>query len=422
MFRNRSTCFALMVVCGLVASVLAQEPTFYEHDGVVVVEVESVPPASNWFARTGDYVITGANTVSGYTGSACYQFEGNVESGGSVNGIMTYNIHIQNSGTYRLNMRTMEANPETNEGDKGNDCYVKMVGQDGCEGNFTKYVWLGAAYEWGWSPRLECSHHTFSDPVYELSAGTHQFQIAGRSKNFIVDRFSLIMEGSSVNGTDIDLVESPTDPSVTPLPITLYNMRGLDFPYSGTGYVRQSIWISLDASSEVRQATVSDIFAHASGAYNIRLYCVAENLGRSSYRVWVGDNLLGTYTVPLTDQGTELGIDFRAAWDGVTVNSGDEITVEANAGTLDNAVWTRAGWQKLTFMPQFDPNDVATDEHASRTPARRSSDLRQAASAYMYTLDGRRVVSQGAGALRSPRGVYIQRSPQGIHAVVPCTR
>ncbi|MBD3244268.1 MAG: hypothetical protein GF331_26990, partial [Chitinivibrionales bacterium] len=295
--HERGIGFAILgvLLCAASGTAVGQTTTFYEHDGIVVVQVESVPPGDNWHARTGDFVLTGSHTVAGYTGNSCYQFEGNAESGGSVNGIMSYDISIQTPGTYQLYMRVMEAPIETGEGDKGNDCYVRMNGQDGCEGQFTKYVLLGESYQWSWGVKLECSHHSFSDARYNLAAGTHRFQIAGRSKNFLVDRFTLALVGTSVNPYDIDLPESPTDPNIDPLPIIMYDMRAVDFPYSGTGYVKQNIWISLDAANDVRQATVAQAFPYVSGPYNVRLYAAAENTGTSTYRVWAGDNLIGTY-------------------------------------------------------------------------------------------------------------------------------
>lgn len=412
----RAAAGGMVLVFGMVS--VAQATTFYEHDGVVVVEVESVPTADNWYARTGSFVLSGSNTVAGYTGDACYQFEGNAESGGSVNGIMTYDINIQTPGTYQLYMRSMKAPIETGEGDKGNDCYVKMNGQDGCVGQFTKYVVLDESYKWSWAIKLECSHHTFSDARYDLSAGTHRFQIAGRSKNFVIDRFAMVLMGSTVNPYDIDLPESPTDPNVDPLPLVVYEMKALDFPYSGTGYVRQNIWISLDAANDVRQATVGDAFPFVSGEYNVRLYAVAENTGRSTYRAFAGDNLIGTYEVPLTDQAVELGTDFRGAWDNVQINTGDEIRIEANAGTLDNSTWTRAGWQKITFMPQFDPNNVATasPENQPRMVPHKPVAGR---SGIVYTLDGRRA-PRAAAAMRSEasRGIYVVESRHGAGRLI----
>jgi hypothetical protein len=148
-----------------------------------------------------------------------------------------------------------------------------------------------------------------------------------------------------------------------------------------------------------------------SGTYDVRLYVVAENTGMSIYRMFAGDDLLGTYEVPVTDQAVELGTEFRGAWDNVQVNAGDEIRVEADAGTLDNTTWTRAGWQKITFMAQVDPNNVSTApsrEQPRLAPAQAATGMTGA----VHTLDGRRAPPGVATAVRAPigTGVYIVQS------------
>ena len=238
----------------------AQSPVFHESNGLVVVEVEAVPPGEGWVLRQGSYALQGSNTVEGYTGDGCYHFTLNQESNGPATGTMEYSIKITNAGSYRLYMRGMEAPIETGEGDKANDCYVAMVGQDGCLGTLTKFVRLGNSFVWTYDIRSECSHHTFSDPVYDLSAGIHTFQIAGRSKNFLIDRFVLIdATKSSANPKDIALAPSATDSSdviinpgtdpvgiESPAPGTILVM-GSTVTLSGTG--ENLVW-SYDANSD----------------------------------------------------------------------------------------------------------------------------------------------------------------------------
>jgi hypothetical protein len=226
----------------------AQDKTFYEQNGLVVVECESVPPGDNWVLRSGSYSLDGSRTVEGHTGPGCYHFTGNRETSGSVNGIMTYYIHITNPGSYRLYMRGMEAPIETGEGDKANDCYIKMQGQSGCEGQFTKYVRLGGSFSWTFGIRLECSHHSFSDAVYDLSAGTHTFQIAGRSKNFLIDRF--VLHNNSLSNADPDnlnLPESPTEGGGQP--VDPPEPTVIEEPVSGTALAMGST-ITLRGSGE----------------------------------------------------------------------------------------------------------------------------------------------------------------------------
>ncbi len=66
-----------------------------------------------------------------------------------------------------------------------------MDGHTGWQGDFAKYVIVGGAkhsFKWNWAMRAEVGDHEFTQPSYELEAGEHTFYIAGRSKNFFLDR------------------------------------------------------------------------------------------------------------------------------------------------------------------------------------------------------------------------------------------
>lgn len=80
---------------------------------------------------------------------------------------------------------------ETGEGDKANDCYLKLEGADGWLGEFTKFVLLGDSFKWNWNVMGENGHHNFEAPEYKLKKGMYTIQIAGRSKNFVADRIVL---------------------------------------------------------------------------------------------------------------------------------------------------------------------------------------------------------------------------------------
>jgi len=171
---------------------------YCETNGLVIIEPESAPIVNPWLVRSGTYSLKDNKTIAGYLGNGCIHFTGNQEKSGSVNGEISYKVTIQNPGTYRLHMRAMEAPIESGKGDQANDCYVKMVGQtEGCTGKFTKFVLLGNSFQWSWNVTLECGHHNFVKADYELSAGEHIFQIAGRSKNFLIDR--IVIAKTDVN-------------------------------------------------------------------------------------------------------------------------------------------------------------------------------------------------------------------------------
>jgi len=152
---------------------------FQEADGLVVVEVESTPLEGDWVLETA---------YSGYTGTGYYRMNGNSVQSGNPNGALSYFINITNPGTYNLRIHSNKKN--VGDDTWANDCYTKMVGHSGYQGNFTKTYQSGSSETWRWSTKHE-DGSTHLDPQYTLSAGVHEFQIAGRSKDFIIDRFVL---------------------------------------------------------------------------------------------------------------------------------------------------------------------------------------------------------------------------------------
>ena len=88
-------------------------------------------------------------------------------------------------------MRGLKAHMETGEGDKANDCYLRLEGAEGWLGEYTKFVLLGESYTWWWNILGEPRYHEFEAPEYTLDPGTYKLQIAGRSKNFFIDKIVL---------------------------------------------------------------------------------------------------------------------------------------------------------------------------------------------------------------------------------------
>ncbi len=360
MIGHKQTLFGLIAALTIVPA-QSQDKTFYEQNGLVVVECESVPPGDDWVLRSGSYTLDGSHTVEGYTGNGCYHFTGNRETSGNASGFMAYGIHITNPGSYRLSMRGMEAPIETGEGDKANDCYIKMDGQSGCEGKFTKYVRLGGSFNWTFGIRLECSHHSFSDAVYDLSAGTHTFWIAGRSKNFLVDRFVLFNSDlSNVDPEDLNLPESSTDDSSLPPVPEQVAINATDFSSRGDFYI-DGKYLAIDPLNDSDQkATATENFPGTDGEYDITFYGVGEEDGESVYKLWINGDLIGEYQVDTTSESFAEGERFNRTWTGVTVNADDEIKVEAEArsnGTIEENgapggyAWSRGRWYKIDFVP-----------------------------------------------------------------------
>ncbi|MCB9896902.1 MAG: hypothetical protein H6825_02745 [Planctomycetes bacterium] len=101
----------------------ASAQDFCEQDGLVVIQVESTPPAPGWAAET---------ISSGYTGSSYYRWDGGNQFSTPGVGTLSYAFNIEHAGSYSLRIRNKFTSATPSE---GNDCWTRIDG-----GTWTKTV------------------------------------------------------------------------------------------------------------------------------------------------------------------------------------------------------------------------------------------------------------------------------------------
>lgn len=173
--------------------VMLEKRAFSDIGGKVIIEPEAMSPGGSWVVWR-DHISY--PFLEGFSGTGCIQFTGNSEVSGPADSPITIPFTIKKAGKYSLAIKGLEAPLETHEGDKANDCYVRLNGQDGWEGQDIKHVLLGPSYEWSWNVKGEPEHHDFHYPEYELDEGVHELVISGRSKNFFIDKVVLFNKDS----------------------------------------------------------------------------------------------------------------------------------------------------------------------------------------------------------------------------------
>jgi hypothetical protein len=171
--------------------------TFQEADGVVAMEVESVPVVAPWVYES---------MKDGYFGSGYYVFNGNSVQLGPVSGTISYFFNISNTGIYQMLIRS---NKNSTDGTWSNDCYTRLVDHPGYQGEHKKTFMSGSPNQWSTATKIELSHHQHVDPLYNLtSPGVYELQVSGRSKYFFIDRIVLWKEDSYSKGQVAELPES----------------------------------------------------------------------------------------------------------------------------------------------------------------------------------------------------------------------
>ena len=287
----------------LAAAPVSAAGVFVEQNGLVVVEVESEAPLSPWMSETA---------LNGFTGSAYYRMDGNTVQGGSPNGRLSYFIRIENPGTYHLRIHSNKTDPDSTW---ANDCYTRLVGHADYQGEDTKTYMSGASNQWSWNTMHEWDGQHLQ-PDYSLSAGVHELQISGRSKNYHADRFVLFKDPVSVGeATDLAKPQSPLEGGLT-YHLTVQNGTG-----SGDYSAAQVVSVRADppaSGMEFSQwsgdvATLADVFAQDTTLVmpdgDITIAAGYENVAAGTIVIECEDMQLDGYSVEdyliaTMDQGT----------------------------------------------------------------------------------------------------------------------
>lgn len=142
-----------------------------------------------------------------------------------------------------------------------------------------------------------------------------------------------------------------------------------DLFYEGTDfYLDRGKWAAIHPEKH-QTASLKTTVPVGNTTYDVALYTVGENDGRSEYEVLIGGRSLGTYLVPDSSEMFEEGPAFVKVWQNVTINEGESLEVRAKVGT-DGQEFARARWSKIVFTPLGeDPGKEAAMETAPTAPA-----------------------------------------------------
>ena len=206
---------------------------FTDDNGLIVIEIESQPPADDWVLETA---------VDGYTGSGYYRWDGPNNNGTQGEGLLEYTIQVQRTGTYRFVWRSKNVPevrglhndawlrfPDVPAGDfygVNNENVVYPVGSgftpnpEGAGGNNWFKIYQSQPEDWSWQA-LTNDNNGYIIFVDFDTPGVYTMQISGRSSDFAIDRV-VLSHDSINNNTARDLNNAQTlceeVPTATPSP------------------------------------------------------------------------------------------------------------------------------------------------------------------------------------------------------------
>lgn len=161
----------------------AADPVYIEDDGLIVIEAEQALLANPGLESKFEL----RNELAGHTGAGyLYWNGGNRYGGADSNDVLRYRLFIATPGRYTLHFHVSSRGAERD--DLNNDCWLRMDEEKW-------YKTFQASTEgWKWGARFD--HHADGKPEahYQLSAGEHVLQLAGRSQGFHIDRIHLCLD------------------------------------------------------------------------------------------------------------------------------------------------------------------------------------------------------------------------------------
>ena len=198
-----------------------QNALFEEKNGLLVVEIESVPLKSGWKKESG---------ANGFTGNSYYRWDGGNKLTTPGNGTLEYKIKINTPGIYRFQMHMKvgsgSSNTDSNDswlkipdaddfyGEHNNGSIVRPHGvcTDDCPNGQGKEGWFkmysAGTTDWTWKTLTSdrSGHKIYAD---FSQAGVYTVLVSGRSEDHLIDRF--VMYNSSIiekNATDLNNSET----------------------------------------------------------------------------------------------------------------------------------------------------------------------------------------------------------------------
>ena len=263
-------------------------------------------------------------------------------------GILHYKVNFSEAGRYYVWVRAYSTGTEDNGVHVGVDGTWPESGQrmQWCDG---KDSWT-----WGNSQRTEERHCGIPGFIYiDIDkAGEHDIQFSMREDGFEMDQFIFTKD---TNYHPEHTNESATDGSQDLLAMVkevrpsakIYPAQ--TFKNTKNAFYNDKKWLAINPE-EHEDAEASLSFDGAEGEYDVVLFTVGENDGRSVYTLKKNAETFKDFRTPLSSNMFEEGLEYVKVYANIKLNANDEIGVKAVPKSRDGKEFSRARWSGLVVV------------------------------------------------------------------------
>ncbi|MFK8110547.1 MAG: DUF5060 domain-containing protein, partial [Rubripirellula sp.] len=300
--------------------------------------------------------------------------------------VLSYKIHVKNSGRYYFWVRAHSTGGEDNGLHVGIDGTWPDSGQrlQWCEGKRT--------WRWESKQRTEKTHCGEAHKIFiDIDEGPHTIHFSMREDGFEFDKWLMTRNREFARPDDAGpathvqagqapkpyrLVAAPAQPPAKPpkkeaaaAAPSAFRMPASSFTLDGTGYyLDQGKWAAINPEQH-KEASVGQTVALPTGKYHVTLEAVGESDGQSTYVVSADDQKVGDFKCPLSSQTFEEGKKFHTTWKNVGLTEGTVIRVQSKIASKDGDEFSRARWVAVSLVPADEKTRKAAGPMMKRQPA-----------------------------------------------------
>lgn len=276
--------------------------------------------------------------------------------------IISYEVNFEKKGRYYVWGKAYSI------GSEDNGLHVGIDGQWPESGQ--RMQWCDGKKSWYWESKQRTKEVHCGVP-YQIyldvnEPGIHKIQFSMREDGFELDQWLMTTDKDFNPRTDsrFDIVEVKTKKDKVALlnlvkeisPDALI-IPALNFDTIGNGFYIDNNWLAIHPEKN-KDDVASSIYKGKSGLYDIVLFAVGENDGRSEYEVLVNDSTRGSFIPPLSIIAFDEGPDYAKSFLGVEINTNDRISVKATIGSEDGKEYSRARWRCIVLVPSGKGEDL----------------------------------------------------------------
>lgn len=269
--------------------------------------------------------------------------------------IISYKVNFQTTGRYYVWAKAFSTGSEDNG---------VHVGIDGAWPESGKRMqWCEGKKSWFWESKQRTKEVHCGVPFQIYldveKPGIHEIQFSMREDGVELDQWLMTTDKNYNPREDTNLTSAVTkevNDQKSFMDLVKSKVKdgtvisALDFKIKENGFYVNNKWLAINPTKN-KKAQASINYTGKSGLFDVVLFGVGENDGRSKYSFLVNNFPQGEFSPPLSTVPFEEGAMYAQSFSDVQINANELITIIAEIGSKDGKEFSRARWNGIAIVP-----------------------------------------------------------------------